>query len=215
MSADLTTEMPVAPDPTGRAARASASGIVPVLHHINLKTSRLDELIDWYGKVAGMVPNFRWDGGAFLTNDAANHRIAILTFPSFEDDPDRRHHCGMHHSAFEFESLSALLDHYAALRDHGIRPAFALNHGLTTSLYYRDPDGNHVELQSDNHGDWDRSSDFIRTSPSFREDPIGPIIDPEAMYQAKEGGMADSEIARRSYEGEFAGPSDVDMGLPI
>jgi len=36
--------------------------------------------------------------------------------------------------------------------------AFALDHGMTISLYYLDPDGNLLELQVDSFGDWAASS---------------------------------------------------------
>ena len=36
---------------------------------------------------------------------------------------------------------------YARLKKAGIEPQFSINHGMTTSLYYPDPDKNMVELQ--------------------------------------------------------------------
>jgi catechol 2,3-dioxygenase len=36
----------------------------PVLHHVNLKTTRLQEMIDWYGTVVGSKPNFQFPGGS-------------------------------------------------------------------------------------------------------------------------------------------------------
>ncbi|HUA03179.1 MAG TPA: VOC family protein [Solirubrobacteraceae bacterium] len=214
MTDDLTTRLPETPDLTGRAVTASASGTIPTIHHFNIKTNRLDDLIDFYGKVAGMVPNFRWEGGAFLSNDAANHRLAILSGPQFIDDPERPSHVGLHHSAFEFSTVSQLLDHFAALREIGIVPSFSLNHGLTTSFYYKDPDSNFVELQADNFGDWEKSTEFIRTSPQFAKDPIGPLVDPGALYDAKRSGMSDVELHRRSYAGEFPPSEEPDFGLP-
>jgi catechol 2,3-dioxygenase-like lactoylglutathione lyase family enzyme len=214
MPNDLKTELPVTRDPTGRAAAASASGKVPTIHHFNVKTNRLDEMIAWYGQVAGMVPNYQWTGGAFLSNDAANHRLAILAGPEFSDDPERPAHAGLHHSAFEFPTISELLEHYAALRDQGITPAFSINHGLTTSFYYKDPDRNYVELQADNFGDWGKSTEFIRTSTQFAADPIGPLIDPAALYDAKQDGISDAELHERSYNGEYPPATIPDFGLP-
>ena len=52
----------------------------PTLHHVNLKTTRLQQMIDWYGTVVGSKPNFQFPGGAWLTNDKANHRI-LKFFP--------------------------------------------------------------------------------------------------------------------------------------
>ena len=53
--------------------------IKPVLHHVNLKTTRLQEMIDWYGRVTGMEVQHRAPVGAWLTNDAANHRLALIS----------------------------------------------------------------------------------------------------------------------------------------
>ena len=63
--------------------------IRPAFHHFNLKTTRLQELIDWYATVVGAEVTFQDATGAWLTNDSANHRIALLCFPGFVDDPER------------------------------------------------------------------------------------------------------------------------------
>src|SRR5271170_1457384 len=40
-------------------ATASRKAACPTLHHFGLKTSNLDAMVDWYGKVLGMKPNHR------------------------------------------------------------------------------------------------------------------------------------------------------------
>ena len=86
----------------------------PVLHHVTLKTTRMQAMIDWYGKVAGMTTHFAFPGGAWLSNDAANHRLALLTSPSISDDPDKLAHTGLHHFAFTRGEV--------VLQQHGIGP---------------------------------------------------------------------------------------------
>ncbi len=140
----------------------------PTLHHVNLKTTRLQEMIDWYGTVVGSKPNFQFPGGAWLTNDGANHRIALLTSSKMSDDPDKLVHTGMHHLAFEYGNFNDLLDTYSRLRELDIKPHMSLDHGITTSFYYVDPDGNSVELQYDNFDDWNKSSEWMRTSKNLR-----------------------------------------------
>jgi catechol-2,3-dioxygenase len=186
----------------------------PVMHHINLKTTRLDEMIDWYGQVCGMRPNFRAAVIAFLTNDAANHRLALLAVPGLSDDPDRIGHCGMHHSAFEFDSLEQLLTRYETLKAKGIVPHACLDHGLTTSFYYGDPDGNSVEMQADNFGDWAASTEWVRTAPEFVANPIGVYVDPDQMVAASRAGASAQEIHRRGYAGEFEPATPQDLRLP-
>jgi catechol 2,3-dioxygenase len=154
--------------------------IRPTLHHVNFKTTRLQEMIDWYAKVVGADVNFRFPGGAWVANDRANHRIAFLAVPGLKDDADKVAHTGLHHTAFEYNSFDDLMSSYARLKKLGIEPDVCFNHGLTTSLYYADPDGNLVELQVDNFEDWDRPSEWMRTAPEFAANPIGVVFDAES-----------------------------------
>jgi catechol 2,3-dioxygenase len=192
----------------------SIATVRPVLHHVNLKTRQLQEMIDWYGLVVGMTPQHQYEGGAWLTNDGANHRLALIVTPGLVDDPDKLTHTGIHHIAFEYGSMGDLLDTFVRLRDEDILPHACLDHGMTTSFYYVDPDGNSVELQSDNFaGDWARSSRFLST-PEFQADPIGMNIDPAALVAARNEGVREEEIHRRAYAGEFAAVSPLDLRLP-
>src|SRR3981189_2753243 len=128
--------------------------IRPKIHHINLKTTRLQEMIDWYSGVVGPEVTFQDGTGAWLSNVEANHRVALLAFPGFVDDPEKETRTGMHHSAFEYASFQDLHSASLRLRDTGIAPDVCLDHGMTLSYYYKDPDGNRVELQCDVFGDW-------------------------------------------------------------
>jgi catechol 2,3-dioxygenase len=187
----------------------------PTLHHVNLKTTRLDELIHWYGEVIGATPNFQFPGGAFLTNDEANHRIALITLPGFKDDEDKLTRTGMHHSAFEYPTLDDLLATYLRLKSVGIKPGGCLDHGLTMSFYYHDPDGNSVELQVDNYGDWAASTEFIRTDERFAADPIGTPVDPMSLVQARRDGVSEREIHETAYAGEYPPSGPIDLRLPL
>jgi catechol 2,3-dioxygenase len=187
----------------------------PAIHHVNLKTTRLPEMIDWYCRVLGMKANFAGPMGAFLTNDGANHRIALTALPAFEPDPDRLIHDGMHHTAFEYRSLDELLGTYVRLGTEGINPHVCVDHGLTTSFYYADPDGNSVELQVDNYGDWSKSTEFISSDPRFVEDPIGKLLDPDRLVEARHAGAELWEIHQRAYAGEFPPSTPPDMRMPL
>lgn len=185
----------------------------PKLHHVTLKTIRLREMVDWYGKVVGAEVTFEFPGGAWLTNDGANHRIALLSSSELSDDPDKLVHTGMHHTAFEYDSMDDLLGTYVRLKAEGIKPHMTLDHGMTTSFYYVDPDGNSVELQYDNFGEWDKSKEWMRTSPEFAADPIGKPVDPEKMIEARKAGASVEEIHERAYAGEW--PIDIDPRVPL
>jgi catechol-2,3-dioxygenase len=186
----------------------------PVLHHVTLKTNRVQEMMEWYATVVGMTTNHHSRFGAWLTNDTANHRMALLAHPALSDDPDKVPHTGLHHLAFEYEDVGQLMESYARLGQLGIVPHACLDHGMTTSLYYMDPDGNSVELQADNFSDWSASSHWMRTAPEFETNPIGISFDPERMLAAwrNEGDAAD--LHRRAYAGEFDPGTTLDLRLP-
>ena len=160
----------------------------PTLHHINLKTSRLNEMIKWYSLVVGAEVQFRNDVAAWTSNDQANHRVAFLAVPGLSDDADKVRHNGMHHCAFEFDSFDDLMNHFDRLRAVGIEPAFCLDHGLTISLHYKDPENNFVELQSDVFCDWKLSTEYMRTSRAFSENPMGVSFDPGRVYESFKSG---------------------------
>ena len=162
----------------------------PELHHVNLFTTRLDEMIEWYGTVLGTEVVFRFPLGAWLTNDRANHRIALTAPPSLEVDPDKRVHARMHHVAFEYASFDDLNASFSRLRSLGIVPRACLDHAMTLSYYYADPDDNYVELQCDVFGDWDASRTWMETSSTFAENPIGAFVDPEKLATAHAAGEA-------------------------
>ena len=186
----------------------------PALHHVTLKTNRVDEMMAWYGAVVGMTVNHHSQFGAWMTNDTANHRLALLAHPALVDDPEKVPHTGLHHIAFEYAGVGELLDAYEALAEQGIVPHASLDHGMTTSLYYVDPDGNSVELQADNFGDWHASSEWMRTAPEFEVNPIGVSFDPQAMLDAWRASADAAVLHARTYAGELDPGTPLDLRLP-
>lgn len=188
--------------------------IKPVFHHVTIKTSRLQEMVDWYRTLIGVEVNFQDEYNAWTTNDEANHRVAFLAVPGLEDDADKIKHTGMHHSAFEYASFDDLMASFERLKGEGVLPAFSLDHGLTISLYYKDPEGNYVELQSDNFGDWEQSGHFMRTSKDFQSNPIGTFFDPEKVCQAHKAGEPFAALQPAIRAGKFQPDAIPPMGLP-
>jgi catechol 2,3-dioxygenase len=188
--------------------------IRPKLHHVTIKSSRLDEMIAWYALVLGAQVQFKDQVAAWMTNDDANHRIAFLAVPGLGDDAQKVSHNGMHHCAFEYDSFADLMSSFDRLRKEGVEPAFCLDHGLTISLYYKDPEGNFVELQSDNFSDWSRSSEWMRTSPDFAANPIGTFFDPARVYEKFQSGADFAELQKTIRAGAYLPDPIPTIGLP-
>ena len=187
--------------------------IRPKFHHVNLKTTRLQEMIDFYAVLVGAEVVHQDALGAWLSNDDANHRIALLSFPDFADDPGKDTHTGLHHTAFEYGSFDELNASYLRLRETGIEPAFCIDHGMTLSYYYADPDGNHVELQMDVFGDWAASRKWMRTSDEFKANPIGQFVDPATVAADHAAGAQLEEIHAKAMSGGYA-PAEAPVAVP-
>lgn len=209
---DLRSQLSIT-DPGTPPMSTETSVISPKFHHVNLKTTRLQEMVDFYSALIGAELLFQYEMGAWLSNDEANHRIALLAFPNFVDDPDKETRTGLHHTAFEYGSFDDLNTSYQRLKAAGIVPLFCMDHGMTFSYYYTDPDGNHVELQVDNFGDWSKSTAWMRDSLEFQEDPLGKFVDPERVASAYADGASFEDIHARAMAGELA-PDTPPIPLP-
>jgi catechol 2,3-dioxygenase len=119
----------------------------------------------------------------------------------------------MHHSAFEYASFDDLNSTYARLKDLGITPAFCLDHGMTFSYYYADPDGNNVELQVDCFGDWSESKEWMHTSDEFKSNPIGQFVNPDLVAADFAAGRTFEEIHARAMAGSYA-PEQAPVEIP-
>jgi catechol 2,3-dioxygenase len=200
----------------GSLGRPSNMSIIkPVLHHVTVKTNQLQAMVDWYRVLVGADVQFQDANNAWMTNDGANHRIAFLSVPALESDKDKVKHIGMHHTAFEYASFGDLVSSYERLKVAGVVPAFCLEHGLTVSFYYKDPDANYVELQSDNFGDWSKSSAWMRTSPEFAANPIGFFFDPEIVSRRFAAGDTFKDIQIDIRAGLIPPIGAPDIGLPV
>jgi catechol 2,3-dioxygenase-like lactoylglutathione lyase family enzyme len=162
--------------------------------HVVLKTARYDAVIAWYATVLQARVAFRNDFIAFLTYDDEHHRVAVLNAPDSPAPEEAA--AGVHHIAYTYADLGELLATYRRLKASGIEPARCINHGPTTSMYYRDPDGLRVELQIDNFATMAECQAYF-TSPDFAENPIGIIFDPEALIRDYEAGVSYDDLIRR------------------
>jgi len=203
---------------TSQTSRNS-SIIRPTLHHFGVETCHLERMVDWYAKVVGMdtiysTPNAggsdpsRPVGAAFVSNDRAHHRMAIISLPDLQEDVDKKTHVKVQHVAFEHATIDDLLNSYVRIKKLGIEPILTTDHGPTIAFYYKDPDSNIVELFVDNFGDWDKSRAYIQSSADFHKNPMGTFVDADKLVAAWQTGMSFAELHWRAYFGEFP-PSRV------
>ncbi len=197
--------------PSGRRPRPINR---PKFHHTTFATLKLDEMVTFYEKVAGLEPVYYSETGAWLTNDEANHRIALLALPGLKPPQDKGHTVGLHHTAFEYADFDQWLDNYVRLRDEEITPFLNLDHGMAMSMYYQDPEGNGVEIQVDAFGDWAKGKEWMWASEEFGNNPIGEHFDPEQIVDARAQGLSFADIHGRCRAGEYRPAVVPEVHLP-
>lgn len=162
--------------------------------HFVLQTSNLPAVRDWYLTVLNARIAHENPMLCFMTYDEEHHRVALLNLPDLQAHDEKAR--GVHHVAYTYASLRDLLATYRRLKAQGIEPYWPINHGPTVSLYYRDPDGNSVELQVDVYPSKAEAAAFF-DSEAFRENPIGVVFDPEDMVRKYESGVPEQDLMRR------------------
>ncbi|KAF7595304.1 hypothetical protein BBP40_006553 [Aspergillus hancockii] len=99
-------------------------------------------------------------------------------------------------TSLSHSTLADLAVTYRQRKRLGIEPVWSVNHGPTTSIYYRDPDGNMLETQVDNFATPDEATAFMQAK-EFRENPIGTDFDPEELIARLREGESEESIKRR------------------
>lgn len=102
---------------------------------------------------------------------------------------------GMAHFAYSYNSLADLVAIYEYLKSVDIHPYRQINHGPTTSIYYHDPDGNAVELQTDNFDSNEALNEWFSTG-AFDREPIGVEIDMDRLSARLAAGEPESELKK-------------------
>lgn len=177
--------MPATPTATPTPTPTEDEVIRPIrLAHFVLRTPQFAESVAWWRTVLGATPRHENDFVAFLTYDDEHHRLAILSVPTLDEND--RSTAGLEHVAFTYANLDALLATYTRLKAAGIEPILPINHGMTVSLYYADPDGNQVELQVDVMDP--ETAEAFMAGDVFAANPLGVPLDPDDLVARRAAG---------------------------
>jgi catechol 2,3-dioxygenase-like lactoylglutathione lyase family enzyme len=163
-----------------------------------LKTGRLDEMKRWYETVLGVAPFFEHApvagtkpldlGGQTRASDLRMcfFRLSLdypytQTIGLFEEPGTAamatKNAPGLHHMQLMVSGLDELCATFEALQTKGMQPHRSADHGPMTSFYYRDPDGNNVEITAQNYPTLETMIAFM-ASAEFAANPSGVEIDP-------------------------------------
>ncbi len=182
-----------APSPAQPAAADSPVVVPKKLAHYVIRAKRFQEMLGWYRKVFHLRTSFEAPVIAFLTYDEEHHRIAFLNTEHLPAPDQMR--TGIDHVAFTYAGLGDLLHTWERLKAEGIEPFWCINHGPTTSMYYRDPDSNEIELQVDNYPTAKEACDWF-ASAEFEANPLGVDFDPAVLQQKLDSGLPEAQLLR-------------------
>ena len=163
--------------------------------HVVYSTRRYDEMIDWYESVFEAKVVYQNPAFAFLTYDNEHHRFAFANLSLLSPDSvasETRDNVGVNHVAYTYANLGDLLATYERLKQMGIDPYWRIHHGVTLSLYYRDPDGNRMEFQVDSLT-VDEANAYMQTD-AFADNPAGVEIDPEILLTQYRSGVPEQQL---------------------
>ena len=175
------------------------------LSHVVLRTAKLKQMRQWYLTTLNGHVQYENTNVCFLTYDEEHHRIGIVQIPGVTDET-----CtgpGLEHISFAYRHLGELLANYQRLKVVGVEPYWTINHGPTISMYYRDPDGNRIELQYDVFSTADGANQFI--AENYAENFMGIVFEPEDMIRKYEAGVSVEEIVKRPKLPEGKTPWDM------
>jgi catechol 2,3-dioxygenase-like lactoylglutathione lyase family enzyme len=134
------------------------------LTHFGVHTTDLDRMVDFYTRVMGFVVSDSGTGGsgarvAFMTQNPECHHQFVL----FDGRPKDLAYNPVNQISFRLESLDTLKAYRQALIKEGITQHRITDHGNAWALYFKDPEGNPVELYVD--------------SPFYTPQPCGEPLD--------------------------------------
>lgn len=170
-----------------------------------LKTGQLGAMRPWYSTILGVEPFFEHApkaadrpgdyGGQTRASDLKMCFFRLsLDYPYVQtigifEEPGTGAEVpkgapGLHHMQLMVADHGELCDKYEELKAKGMRPHRSSDHGPMVSFYYRDPDGNNVEITAQNYPTLEAMVEFMN-SPEFAANPSGQEIDAEEWVASK------------------------------
>ena len=119
------------------------------LGHIVLRVRDAQRSKDFYMRTLGLklAHEDLSRGAVFLSFGEQHHDLALFE-PAGREAADSTH-AGLHHSAWQVGSFEELQAAYRELKAMGVKVESTVEHNVTRSVYFPDPDGNRVELYCD------------------------------------------------------------------
>src|SRR5882762_10937390 len=118
--------------------------------HVHLKVADIARALGFYCGVLGFEVTQRFgESAAFLSAGGYHHHLAVNTWESLGGSPPPPGTTGLYHTAILYPTRPALAAAVRRVLAAKIPLEGAADHGVSESIYLRDPDRNGVELYCD------------------------------------------------------------------
>lgn len=118
--------------------------------HIVITVRDLEKSLDFYTRVLGLKVMGEIQGVAFLSAGGRDHHEIALAGIGTQAGKAKVSEIGLVHFAFRLRDEEDLVEAYETLLREGVEIAYTVNHGVTKSVYFYDPDGHELEVYADN-----------------------------------------------------------------
>jgi catechol 2,3-dioxygenase len=147
--------------------------------HVHLQVADLDRAIAFYTGALGLdVTQWIGQSTALLGAGGDRHLVGLSRREDVAGSAPAPWPTGLCHFAIRYVDRSALSQAVLRLREKGVTPGEAFDHGVGEAVYLHDPDGHRLELYWDRpRADWPRTEDG---SPRMMAEPL----DIEALVRA-------------------------------
>ncbi len=120
--------------------------------HVVIKVRDLERSKKFYTEVLGLqqmmeLPQIRM--AFFASNGRDHHELACVEVGA-EAAGNQPKQIGLVHIAFRLRDEEHLRAAYREFKEKNVPIVFTVDHGITKSIYFRDPDGNQLEVYCDN-----------------------------------------------------------------
>lgn len=146
----------------------TGEAIRPQLTHMGINVYDIARMEHFYTQVLGLVVTDRGRGRnfkadlVFMSVDPHTHHQVALASGRDPESPRST----INQVSFQLQTLDQLREMHRRVRDFGVKGLKPLNHGVSWSVYFFDPEDNTVELYVD--------------SPWYIAQPHGDPFDPQA-----------------------------------
>lgn len=181
-------------EPQGTAAEAMRWPSARITH-IGLNVSDLARSIAFYTQALGMKVMKSAEGRFATVSFGYQHHDIALIPAAKGSSPGAPMAVGMNHFAIEVRDYEDFVRHYGRLTDAGVPVERVIDHRTGMGIYFKDPDGNSVEVWCENLPTMPEAIRFGTTmSEEFEENHIGYPVDRDQLYHDYQSMLAGRHI---------------------